>query len=62
MSSIKEWVLQVRYPYAAAVIAIMWVGTAIFVFLSPPVPLEPIIGLLSLATLFVAVVGFTSPK
>ena len=29
MSSLKEWVIQLRYPYTAGVIAVMWIGTAL---------------------------------
>jgi hypothetical protein len=35
MKQLQQWVMQVRYPYAAGIIAVMWIGTAIFAYLKP---------------------------
>ena len=44
MKQLQQWVMQVRYPYAAGIIAVMWIGTAIFAYLKPDVPLEFLVG------------------
>ena len=60
MSSLKEWVIQMRYPYTAGVIALMWIGSALLAVIRPEVPVKTLIVLVSAATLIVAVVGFSS--
>lgn len=58
----KDAVLLTRYPYTAAVIAIIWLGVAIVAIVRGDVVLEIVLGLLALATLIVAAVGFSAPK
>lgn len=58
MNSLREWVLQVRYPYTAGFIAVIWIGTALFVLLSPKAPTELLVGCVAVATLIIASIGF----
>lgn len=58
MNSLREWILQVRYPYTAGFIAVIWIGTALFVVLSPAAPVEALVGFVAIATLIIALIGF----
>lgn len=51
--------MQVRYPYAAGIIAVMWIGTAIFAYLKPDVPLEFLVGSLAVSTIIIAITGLS---
>lgn len=62
MSDLKEWVIQLRYPYTAGVIAVMWLGTAVLVVIRPNDSVETLILLTALATIVVAFVGFSSSR
>jgi len=62
MSNLKEWVIQLRYPYTAGVIAIIWIGAALLAIIRPEVSAEVLISLVALATLVVAFIGFSSGR
>jgi hypothetical protein len=62
MSTLKEWVIQLRYPYTAGVIATMWIGTAMLAILRPEISPQLLISLVAIATLIVAYVGFSSSR
>jgi hypothetical protein len=62
MSSLKQWVLQMRYPYTAGVIALIWIGSALLAIIRPEINVQTVMLLVALATLLIAVVGFSSPK
>lgn len=62
MSSLKEWVIQLRYPYTAGVIAVMWIGTALLAIIRPEVSAQALVTLVAIATLIVALVGFSSRR
>ena len=62
MSDLKEWVIQLRYPYTAGVIAVMWLGSAALAIIRPEVSTEVLISLVAAATLIVAVIGFSSTR
>ena len=59
MSTLKTWVVQLRYPYTAGVIAIMWIGGALLVIIRPEISGQVLLSLVALATLIVAAVGFS---
>ena len=59
MSTFKNWVVQLRYPYTAGVIAIMWIGGALLVIIRPEISGQVLLSLVALATLIVAAVGFS---
>jgi hypothetical protein len=62
MSDLKEWVIQLRYPYTAGVIAVMWLGSAALAIIRPELSTEVLISLVAAATLMVAVIGFSSTR
>jgi hypothetical protein len=62
MTTLKEWVIQLRYPYTAGVIAVMWIGTALLAIMRPEVSTQVLISLVALSTLIVAFVGFSSSR
>jgi hypothetical protein len=59
---LKEWVIQLRYPYTAGVIAVMWLGSAALAIIRPELSTEVLISLVAAATLMVAVIGFSSTR
>ena len=61
MSDLKEWVIQLRYPYTAGVIAVMWIGSALLVMIRPEISITALISMVAVATLIVAAFGF-SPR
>jgi len=62
MSTLKEWVMQMRYPYTAGVIALIWIGSALLAIIRPEVSAQVLISLVALATLIIAVTGFSSGR
>lgn len=60
MNEIRDWVIQVRYPYTAGVIAVIWVGTALFAIIVPAAPVEILVSTVAVVTLLIASVGFSS--
>ena len=62
MSEFTQLVFQVRYPYTAAVIAIVWLGTACLLGISPELPIQQFVVINSFATIIIAMIGFTSPR
>ncbi len=62
MSDLKNLVMQVRYPYTAIVIATVWLGSAALLAINQDLSIERIVILNSLASIIIAVMGFTAPK
>jgi hypothetical protein len=62
MSDFTNLVFQVRYPYTAAVIAIVWLGTATLLAITPSLPIQQFVIINSFATIVIAAIGFTSPR
>lgn len=62
MSSMKKWIVQLRYPYTAGVITVMWLGSAMLAILRPEIALDVLVMLVACATLIIAVIGFSSPR
>jgi hypothetical protein len=62
MSDLKEWVIQLRYPYTAGVIAVIWLGTAVLAVIRPEASIETLIVLAAAATIIIALVGFSSSR
>jgi hypothetical protein len=62
MSELTNLVFHVRYPYTAAVIAIVWLGTSTLLAISPKLPVEQLVIVNSLATIIIAAIGFTTPR
>lgn len=62
MSDFTNLVFHVRYPYTAAIIAIVWLGTSILLAIAPNMPIEQLVIVNSFATIVLAALGFTTPK
>ncbi len=62
MKQLQQWVMQVRYPYAAGIIAVMWIGTAFFAYLKSDVPLEFLVGSLAVSTIIIAITGLSEAR
>jgi len=62
MSDFTNLIFQVRYPYTAAVIAIVWLGTATLLAINPDLPIQQFVIINSAATIIIAAIGFTSPR
>jgi hypothetical protein len=58
----KDVILQLRYPYVAGIIAVMWLGSALVAILKPDMSLELLIGAVAFASIIVALMGFSAPK
>ena len=62
MKQLQQWVMQVRYPYAAGIIAVMCIGTAFFAYLKPDVPLDFLVGSLAVSTIIIAITGLSEAR
>ncbi|MDR2064023.1 MAG: hypothetical protein LBQ02_04560 [Candidatus Nomurabacteria bacterium] len=59
---IKNLIMHIKYPYTAAIIAVMWVGVAIIVSVQNTNNMEVLISITALGSLIIANIGFKSPK
>lgn len=59
---LKEFLLIVKYPYTAGIIAVIWLGSAGFLALANDLDLIPIVALDLLATVIIAAIGFNDKK
>lgn len=62
MSDFSNLVFHVRYPYTAGVIAIVWLGTATLLAITPSLPVQQLVIINSFATLAIAAMGFTAQR
>ncbi len=62
MSDLTNLVFHVRYPYTAAVIAIVWLGTATLLAIEPSLPVQQLVIINSFSTIVIAALGFTTPR
>lgn len=58
MKDLKSWVIQLRYPYTAGVISVMWIGGALLAFIRPELPVPVLVSMIAIATIIIAAVGF----
>lgn len=59
---IKNLIVHIKYPYTAAIIAVMWIGMAVVIGIQQSAEVELLVLATALCSLLVAIVGFTSPK
>lgn len=59
MKDMKGWVIQLRYPYTAGVISVMWIGGAILAITRPELPVPLLVSMVAVATIIIATVGFS---
>lgn len=59
---LKDFIVHVRYPYTAGIIAIIWVGTAFFMVIDKTANVQQMLILNAIITTIVAFVGFSNPR
>ena len=59
---LKDFLLFIKYPYTAGIIAVIWLGSAGFLALADGLDLIVIVALDLLATVIIAFVGFNDKK
>lgn len=55
---LKEFILFIKYPYTAGVIATIWLGSAILMALNHDLPVIQMVIINMLASVFLAAFGF----
>lgn len=58
----KEFLLFIKYPYTAGVIATMWLGTAALLAIDQKLPLIKLVTINLVATVVIAAFGFRGKK
>ena len=58
----KDFVLFVKYPYTAGIIATMWLGTAALLAIDNNLPVVAIVAINMVASTVIAVFGFRGQK
>lgn len=61
-NKLRDLMLQIRYPYTAAVIATIWIGTAFLVAINRNLPVAQVVVANSVASVLIALLGFPNPK
>lgn len=59
---LKEFFLFIKYPYTAAIIATIWLGSAALLAMSDGLPLIRVVIINLFASVFLAFFGFTGKK
>lgn len=55
---IKDFILFIKYPYTAGVIATIWLGSAVLIAINHELPMTRIVIIDMLASVFIAFFGF----
>ncbi len=61
-NKLNNIIFHIRYPYAALIIAIIWLSMAIIIIKEENPNLEVLIGTTSICTIIIALKGFKAPK
>lgn len=59
---LKDFLLFIKYPYTAGIIAVIWLGSVAMVALADDLNLIEVIIVDLVATLLIAVIGFSDKK
>jgi len=59
---LKEFLLFIKYPYTAGVIATMWLGSAALLAIDKDLPLVRIVMINMIVTIIIATFGFRGKK
>lgn len=59
---LKEFMLFIKYPYTAAIIATIWLGSAALLAMSDGLSVVRVVIINMLASVFIASFGFTGQK
>lgn len=60
--NLKSWVAQVRYPYSAGILAIVWIGSAIIATITPNLSVILLLTSLIVMSLAIAIIGFAPSR
>jgi hypothetical protein len=58
----KDFILFIKYPYTAGVIATVWIGTAILIGIDHDLPIIKLIIINCVVTYLIALIGFRGAK
>lgn len=58
----KDFVLFVKYPYTAGIIATLWLSTAAFLLIDHQLDVVLVVGITMLASAVVGLIGFNGGK
>lgn len=59
---LKEFILFIKYPYTAGVIATIWLGSAILMAINRDLPIVTIVVINMVVSVIIAVFGFNGKK
>jgi len=59
---LKDFVLFVKYPYTAGIIATMWLGTAAFIAIDRSLDIVLMVGATMIVSAVIALMGFGGDK
>ena len=59
---LRDFLLFIKYPYTAGIIAILWLGSAIFLILANDLKLLHVVFIDLIATIIIAYFGFRDKK
>ncbi len=59
---LKEFILFIKYPYTAAIIATIWLGSAALLAMNDGLSVVRVVIINMLASVFIASFGFTGQK
>ena len=59
---LREFILFIKYPYTAGVIATIWLGTAVLMALNSDLPDIRMVTIDVIASVVIAAIGFTGKK
>ena len=59
---LRDFLLFIKYPYTAGIIAIIWLGSAIFLILAEDLNLIHVVAIDLFATIIIAFFGFRDNK
>ena len=59
---LKDFLLFIKYPYTAGIIAVIWLGSVLMVALADDLNLLEVIVVDLVATLLIALIGFSDKK
>jgi hypothetical protein len=59
---LKEFILFIKYPYTAGVIATVWLGSAILMAINRDLPIVTMVMINLVVSVIIAAVGFTGKQ
>jgi hypothetical protein len=59
---LKEFILFIKYPYTAGVIATIWLGSALLMAINHDLPIVAMVIIDMAVSVIISTVGFTSTK